>query len=77
MNRGVKYGNVSGGHCYMNTHTKSEAKEQNLIDYTNRSDESTPNKSEMENTGLQDCVDIDVMLQASKIHQYPNMEYNN
>ena len=43
MNRDVKNGDVSGGNCYMNTHTISEAREQNFIDSTNRSDEITPN----------------------------------
>ena len=31
----------------------------------------------MKNTGLQDGVDIDVMLPASTIHKYSNIEYNN
>ena len=61
----------------MNTHTISEAREQNFIDSTNRSDEITPNISETENNGLQDGVDIDVMLPASTLHQYANMEYKN
>ena len=31
----------------------------------------------MENTGLHDGVDIDVILSLFKLHQYSNMEYNN
>ena len=65
MNWGVKNYNVSGGHCYTNSNTVSEAKNHNYIDSTNKSDENTLNRSEMENTGFQDGVDIDVMLPAS------------
>ena len=31
----------------------------------------------MDNTGLQDVVDIDVMLPISTRHQYANKKYNN
>ena len=31
----------------------------------------------MENNGLKDGVNIDVMLPASTLHQYENMEYKN
>ena len=31
----------------------------------------------MENTGSKDGVDIDIILSASTLHQYENIEYNN
>ena len=37
-------------------------------------DENTHNIYEMENTGLQNGVEIDVMLHASTIYQYFNLE---
>ena len=40
-------------------------------------DENVPNVSEIENTGLQYCVYIDVMLPEYTLRQYSNMEYNN
>ena len=74
---GVENRDVSGGHSFMNSHTLSEANNQNSIDYTKKRDGNVPNISEMEDTGLQDGVDIDVMIPASTLHQYANMEYNN
>ena len=35
---------VSGGHCYMNSHTVSENNNHNSIYTTNKSDESTHDK---------------------------------
>ena len=61
----------------MNSHTLSESKNHKSIDYTKKSDENTHNISWMENTGLQDGVDIGVMLPEYTINQYTNMEYNN
>ena len=49
----VENGDVSGGHCFMNSHTLSEAKNNNSIDSTNKRDGNFPNVSEMEGTGLQ------------------------
>ena len=43
---GVENIDVSGGHCYMNSHTISESKIHNSIDYTKNSDENAPSKSE-------------------------------
>ena len=77
MNWGVKMFNVSDGNCYKNIHTVYESKNHSSVYSTNKSDENTPNRSEIENTGLQNGVDIDVMLAASKLRQYVNMEYNN
>ena len=77
MNRGAKNVDVSGGHCYMNNHTKYESKEHNYIDFTEKSDESTPNRTETENTGLQEGVDIDVVLLASTLHLNIKIYYNN
>ena len=77
MNMGVENGDVNGGHCYMNSSTGCESKNHNSIYYTNKRDEIAPNISEIENTVLQDCFRIDVMLPESTLHQYANMEYNN
>ena len=77
MNIGVENGYVDGDHCYMNSTTVSEAKNQNSVDYTQKRDDIARNISKMENTGLQDDDDIDVMLPSSTLHQYSNMEYNN
>ena len=57
----------------MNTHTLSEYNNHNSIYSTNKSDESFPNVSEVENTGLQDGVDFDVILPASTLRLYENM----
>ena len=73
MNWGFFNGDVSGGHCYSNIQTVSESNNHKSIYSTNKSDKSTHNRSEMENTVLQDGVDIDVMLLASTLHQYVNM----
>ena len=51
MNWGFKNGDVSGGHYYMNNHTVPEAKNKKSIDSTKKSDENTPNRSEMEIMG--------------------------
>ena len=77
MNRGVENCDVSGGHYFMNSHNISEAKKHNNIDSTNKWDENSPEVSEIENTGLQDGVEIDVMLPASTIHKQTNIECNN
>ena len=60
----------------MYSHIVFEANNQNSIDYNNKSDEIAPNIYEKDNTVLQDVVEIDVMLPASTLHQYDNMEYN-
>ena len=72
MNIGIENGDINGGHCYMNIPTASEAKNHNSI-YSKKKEEISPNISETQNTGLQDDVEIDVMLPASTIHQYDNM----
>ena len=58
----------------MNSHTVSEANNHKYIDYTKKSDENTHSIYEMENTWLNDGVDINVVLPSSKLHQYANME---
>ena len=73
MNWGVENGDFCGDHWYMNIHTIFEANNHNSIDDTKKRDENVPNLSEMENNWLQDGVEIDVMLPASKIHQYYDM----
>ena len=61
----------------MNSHTVSEAKNHKFLYPSKKTDENTHNRPEMWNTGLQYGVDIDVMLRASTIHKYDNMEYSN
>ena len=39
--------------------------------------ENSHNRSEIENTGFQNGDEIDVMLHASTMNQYENMEHNN
>ena len=77
MNMGVENGDFNGGHWYMNIPTISEAKNHNSIYSTNKRDQIAPNRSEMENTGLQFGVDVYVMLPVSTLNQYYSMEYNN
>ena len=77
MDWGVENGDVSGGFCFMNSHTLSEANIKNSIYSTKKREGNVTNISEMEGTGLQDVVDINVMLPASTIHQNANMEWNN
>ena len=61
----------------MNIHTLSEAKNHNSVDSTKKIDENNPNRSEKENTGLQDGVDVDGMLPIPTIYLFANVEYNN
>ena len=68
---------VSDVHCYINSHTLYEANNHNSIDYTRKRDENSPNRSEMENSVLQDGIDIGVMLPESALQQYSNLEDNN
>ena len=77
MNWGVKNGDVRGGHCYTNSHTVSESNNHISIDSAKKSNENNHNISEIEDTGLQDGLGIDVMLPESTIHQCANIEYNN
>ena len=74
---GFGNGDLNGGYCYMNSSTGSESNNNNSIDYTNKRGEISPNRCSMENNGLPDVVDIEVMLAASTLNQYTNMEYNN
>ena len=54
----------------MNSPTLFEEKNHNYIGYTNQRDVNVQNISEMNDTGLQDGVDIAVTLLASTLHQY-------
>ena len=40
-------GDISGGHCYMNSHAISEAKNHKYIASTKKNDDNTHNRSEM------------------------------
>ena len=53
----------------MNSHTLSEAKNQNYTYSKNKRDGKVPNVSEMEDTGLHDSVDIEFMLPVSTLNQ--------
>ena len=77
MNIGVENGDVNGGHCYMNSLTGSESRNQNSIYYRKKIDEISPKRSEVENNVLQDGVVIYVILPVPTLNQYANMEYNN
>ena len=61
----------------MNSHTISESKNQKFVYSTRKRDENSPNRSEMENSVLQDGIDIGVMLPESALQQYSNLEDNN
>ena len=73
MDWGFENGDVIGGHCFMNSHTISESNNHNYIDTTKKMDGNVPNIYEMADTGLQDSIEIYVMLPVSKLHQYSNM----
>ena len=77
MDWDVENRDVSSGHFFMKNHTVSEAKNHNSKYSTNKRDGNFPNVSEMEDTGLQDGVDIDGILSAWTLYQYSNMEHNN
>ena len=64
---------VSGGHFFMKSHTLSEAKNQTSIDSTNKRYGNVPNVYEMEDTGIQDKVDIGAISSSITIHQYSNI----
>ena len=61
MDWDVENGDVSGGQCVVNSHTLYEANNHNPIDYKNKWDGNFSNVSKMEDTGLQDALDIDSM----------------
>ena len=77
MNISVENSDVNGDCYYMNFSTVSESNNHNTIDYKKKRDEIFTNRHLMKNNGLQDGVGIDVMLPASALNQYSNMEYNN
>ena len=60
INWGVENVDVSGGHCYMNSHTLSEANNHYYVYDPKIRDENVANVSEMENSVLQYGVDINV-----------------
>ena len=62
MNMGVGNCDVNGGHFYMNIPTGYESNNHISVDSTKKRDEISPNIYEIENNGLLDSVDIDVML---------------
>ena len=61
----------------MKSYTLYEAKNHNSVYSTKKRSVNFPNVSEMEDSGLQDGVDIDDMLYQFTLHQYSNMECNN
>ena len=48
----VKNDDVSGGHCFLNSYTISEANNQNAIDSTKKKYGNVTNVSEIEDNGL-------------------------
>ena len=61
----------------MNRHNVSEPNNCNSIVSTQKRYGIDPNRSEMKYNGLQDGVEIDVMLPVSTLNKYANMKYNN
>ena len=77
MDWDVENGDVSGGNCFMNSHTIYKANNHNSIYSTNKRDVNFPNLSEMEDTGLHYGIDIDAMLYAFTLNTYSDTEHNN
>ena len=78
VNIGAENDDINGDYCYINISTGYESNNHNTIDYTKKSDEFSTNRYYlMENNGFPDGVVIDVVLPASALNQYDNMEYNN
>ena len=77
MDMGVQNCGVNGGLCYMNSSNGCESRNLNSICLTNKIYEIAPNISKMENNGLQDGVQICVILHVSMLNQYDYMEYTN
>ena len=73
----VENGDNNGDFCYVNSSTGSESKNHNSIYYNNKRDGIFTNIYLMENNGLPDGFGIGVMLPASTLNPYANMEYNN
>ena len=61
----------------MDSYTGTESKNNNSIDHKKKRDKISTNRYLMENNGLLDGLGIAVMLPASILNQYSNMEYNN
>ena len=61
----------------MNSSTGSESNNHNSMDYTKKIEDISTNRYLIENNALPDGVRIDIMLPASTLNQYANMEYNN
>ena len=62
---------------HMYSPTVSVTNNHNLIDFTKKIDKFSTNRYLSENNVLPDGVGIDIMLPASTLNQYANMEYNN
>ena len=60
----------------MNSYIIYEVKKLSYSEYTKKTDGNVLNIYEMEDTGLQDNVEIDSIYPASKLNQYANMEFN-
>ena len=54
-----------------------KAKDKNSVNYTKKRDGHVTNLYELEDTRLQDGVEIYAMIYASTLHQYYTMELNN
>ena len=57
----------------MNSHTQYEANNMSYLDYIKKRGGNVPNVSEIEDTVLQDGVDIDAMFSGSSLHKYYNI----
>ena len=76
MYMSVDNGDINYDYCYMNSSNGSKSKNHNSIDYTNKRDEISTTRYLMENNRLTNSVGIGIMLTASTLNQYANMEYN-
>ena len=77
MNMSVDNGDVNGDYFYMDSSTRYESNDQSSFDYTKKRDEIYINRCLIEHNGWPYSARIDVMLPASMLNQYDNMECNN
>ena len=62
MDGDVENRDVSGGNCYINSHTLSEANNPSSVDSTKKRNGNVTNVYELDDTVLQDCADIDAIF---------------
>ena len=70
----VDNNDINGDYCYMNGYTGYESNNHNYIDYTKKRYEIYTIRYVMENNGLLASIRIYIMVTASTLNQYVNME---